>query len=152
MSAAGRTPLGATLGGLAAGAAGTGIMTAAQLTYSKVTGGGSSDTPAQVGKRIIEGVFQREVPEERMEQLNNAMHVLYGTSWGALLGLAAAGRSPGKGILFGLMVWSASLIELPAMQLAPPVWEYDAKSLGTDVGFHLVYGVAAASAYKLLDR
>ncbi len=138
--------------GVLAGAAGTAAMTAAQTAYYKATGSESSSTPAEVAKRIIGGVLQREVPDDKDEQLNTGMHVLYGTSWGALLGLAAAGRSPGSGVLFGLTVWAASLVELPAMQLAPPVWEYDAKSLGTDVGFHLVYGVAAATAYKRLDR
>ncbi len=155
MSAAGRTPLGATLGGLAAGAAGTGIMTAAQLTYSKVTGGGSSDTPAQVGKRIIEGVFQREVPEERMEQLNNAMHVLYGTSWGAVYGIAAGSRFPSLltgGLVFGTAVWGASLVHLPAMGLAPPPWEYDLKGIAPDLGFHLIYGLGVAAAFSALER
>jgi hypothetical protein len=127
-------------------------MTAAQTAYYKATGSQPSSTPAEVAKRIIGGVLQREVPEGRDAQLNTGMHVLYGTSWGAVLGLAAAGRSPGTGVLFGLAVWGASLIHLPAMRLAPPVWEYDPKTIATDVGFHLVYGVAAASAYKRLDR
>jgi hypothetical protein len=68
-----------------------------------------------------------------------------------VLGLAAAGRRPGIGVMFGLTVWSASLVHLPALGLAPPVWEYDPQALATDVGFHLVYGVAVASAYKALD-
>jgi hypothetical protein len=74
-----------------------------------------------------------------------------GTSWGALLGRAAAGRRPRTGIAFGLTVWGASLVELPALGLTPPVWEWDPKTLAPDVGFHLVYGVTAATAYKLLD-
>src|SRR4051794_684661 len=130
--------------GLAAGAAGTAAMTAAQTAYYKATGSEGSDTPAEVAKRIIGGLLQRPVPEDRDELLNTAMHWLYGTSWGALLGLAAVGRRPGRGVLFGLTVGGASLVHLPALGLAPPVWEYDPKTLGTDVGFHLVYGVAAA--------
>jgi hypothetical protein len=105
-----------------------------------------------VAKRVIGGVLRRPVPEDSDELLNNAMHWLYGTSWGALLGLAAAGRRPGTGIAFGLVVWGASLVELPAMKLAPPPWEYELKSIAPDVGFHLLYGVATATAYKALDR
>jgi hypothetical protein len=138
--------------GALAGAAGTAAMTAAQTAYYKATGSEPSTTPAEVAKRVIRGVLQRDVPEDKTDLLNNAMHWIYGTSWGGLLGVAAAGRRPGTGIVFGLTVWSASLVELPAMQLGPPVWEYDAKSLGPDLGFHLVYGVTAATAYKLLDR
>jgi hypothetical protein len=140
------------LRGVAAGAAGTAAMTAAQLAYYKATGGEPSSTPAEVAKRVIGGVLRRPVPEDSDELLNNAMHWLYGTSWGALLGLAAAGRRPGTGIAFGLVVWGASLVELPAMKLAPPPWEYELKSIAPDVGFHLLYGVATATAYKALDR
>jgi hypothetical protein len=136
--------------GVLAGAVGTAAMTAAQTAYYKATGSESSTVPAEVAKRVIGGVLQRDVPQDRDELLTNAMHWVYGTSWGALLGLAAAGRSPGTGVLFGLTVWGASLVHLPAMKLAPPVWEYEPKAIATDVGFHLVYGVAAATAYKRL--
>jgi hypothetical protein len=142
---------GSLLRGAAAGAAGTAAMTAAQTAYYKATGAEPSNTPAEVARRVIRGVLHRDVPEDAEPLLNNAMHWIYGTSWGALLGLAAAGRRPGTGIGFGLAVWGASLVELPAMGLAPPVWEYDPRSLATDVGFHLVFGVATATAYKVLD-
>lgn len=155
MSSTRRTPLGATLGGLVAGAAGTGVMTAAQTAYMKAMGSESSSTPAEVGKRIIRGVLHREVDEARTNQLNNAMHWLYGTSWGAVYGIVAGGRQPRAlwgGLLFGLGVWGASLVELPAMQLAPPVWEYSPASIAPDLGFHLVYGIGVAAAYKAVER
>jgi hypothetical protein len=152
--ASGTSPLGAVVRGLAAGAAGTATMTAAQTAYMKAAGGSSSDTPAQVGKRILEGVFKQEVPEERMDALNNAMHWLYGTSWGAAYGIAAGTRRPRfvrGGLLFGLAVWGASLVELPAMDLAPPPWEYSPADIAPDLGFHLVYGVGVAAAYAALS-
>ncbi len=56
------------------------------------------------------------------------------------------------GIGFALTVWGASQVELPAMKLAPPIWENpDPKALAPDLGFHLVYGVAVATAYKVLS-
>jgi hypothetical protein len=62
--------------------------------------------------------------------------------------LGAAGRRrPFAGV-----VWGASLVQLPAMGLAPPVWEYPPPQLASDVGFHLVYGVGVATAYAVLDR
>ncbi len=149
------TPIGAIARGLVAGAAGTAAMTAAQTAYLKATGGGSSSTPAEAGKRISEGVFGREVSDDEMPVLNNVMHVAYGTSWGALYGIVAGSRRRAdrpRGIAFGLVVWGASLVELPAMKLAPPVWEYPPPSLASDVGFHLVYGVATSAAWSLLDR
>jgi hypothetical protein len=155
MAARAISPLGAALAGLAAGAAGTGVMTAVQTAYLKATGGESSSTPAEVGKRVIRGVLGREVPEERTEQLNNAMHWLYGTSWGVVYGIAAGGRkaSPLRGgLLFGAVVWGASLVQLPAMGLSPPVWQMPPSSIAPDLGFHLAYGVGVATAFRVLDR
>lgn len=149
------TPLAAVGKGLAAGAVGTGAMTAAQMAAMKIRGGEASNTPAEVGRRIVEGVLRREVPEERMDALNNAMHVLYGTSWGAVYGIVQASRrprSPRHGLAFGLAVWGVSLVQLPAMKLAPPVWEYPPDELAADVSFHLVYGLSVAAAFAAIDR
>lgn len=144
--------LGGLTRGVIAGAAGTAAMTAAQTAYYKAMGMEGSTMPAEVGKRVIRGVLQREVSEEQTGTLNNVMHWLYGTSWGALFGLAASGREPGHGIAFGVVVWGAEQVELPAMQLSPPLWEsFDPKSIAPDLGFHLVYGIATAAAYKLLS-
>jgi len=143
--------LGGLARGVAAGAVGTAVMTGAQLAYYKAMDVEPSTTPAEVAKRVISGVLQREVSEDKTSTLNNAMHWLYGTGWGALFGLAAAGREPGLGVGFALTVWGASQVELPAMGLAPPIWESDPKSLAPDVGFHVVYGVAVATAYKALS-
>jgi hypothetical protein len=141
-------PLDALGRGLLAGAVGTGVMTAAQSAYYKATGSEGSTTPAEVAKRIIRGVLQREVSEDRTEALNTGMHVLYGTGWGALYGLAA--RRPTTGVAFALLVWGASLIELPAMKLAPPVWEMPPSSIAPDLGFHLVYGASVAATHRAL--
>lgn len=55
------------------------------------------------------------------------------------------------GIVFGLVVWGASLVHLPAMKLAPPVWEMAPSSIAPDVGFHLLYGVAVAETHRALS-
>jgi Protein of unknown function (DUF1440) len=149
------TPLRVVARGLAAGAVGTAAMTAAQNAYLKAQGKEPSSTPAEVGRRIIEGVLQRKVPEERMGLLNNVMHGLYGTSWGAVYGLLHASRRSGPtrdGAAFFALVWGASLVHLPAMGLAPPVWEYPPEELASDAGFHVVYGIGVALAYEVLDR
>ncbi len=147
------SPLGAVARGLLAGAAGTALMTAVQTAVAKARDQEASTTPAEVGRRVIEGVLHREVGEDKTGLLNNAMHWSYGTSWGAVYGLAQGtlhARAPRHGLAFGTAVWSASLIELPAMQLAPPVWEYPPAELALEVGYHLVYGLGVAGAYALL--
>lgn len=146
-------PLTAVAKGLLAGAVGTAAMTAAQTAVMKARDQEGSTTPAEVGKRIIRGVLQRDVPEEKTEQLNTVMHWSYGTSWGAVYGIAqgsAHAVAPLAGLAFGAGVWGASLVELPAMGLAPPVWEYPPAELALDVGYHLVYGVATALAFAAL--
>lgn len=149
------TPLGAVAKGLVAGAMGTGVMTAYQLAVAKALGSGSSNTPGEVGKRVIEGVFHRPVSEEEKEQLTNPVHALYGTSWGAVYGLVQGTLKPGSGkhgLAFGTGVWGASLVQLPAMGLAPPVWEMSPQTVALDLSYHLVYGLGVAAAYAAIDR
>jgi len=146
-------PLGAVARGLAAGAAGTAAMTLYQTAVAKIRGTEASTTPAEVGKRVIRGVFHRRFDEDHTGALNNAMHWSYGTGWGTAYalteGLADVPVLP-RGLAFGTLVWGASLLELPAMKLAPPVWEYPPLELALDVSYHLVYGAAVAAAYAAL--
>ena len=81
------------------------------------------------------------------------MHWGYGTSWGAAYALTdGLGDTPviPRGLMFGAAVWGESLVELPAMKLAPPVWDYPLQELALDVSYHLVYGIAVAAAYAAL--
>ena len=151
------TPVGAIARGAVGGAAATGVMTAAQTAYYKATGAEGSTTPGEVAKRILEGVFGRAVSDDDLPKLTTRMHWLYGTLWGTALGIAAAsgcGRSGvlGRGLGFGLVVWGASLVQLPAMGLAPSIWEMPPASIAPDVGFHLVYGLAGAAAWEVVGR
>ncbi len=147
------SPIGAVARGLAAGVAGTAAMTVYQTAVAKLRGSEASTTPAEVGKRVIRGVFHRRFDEEHTSALNNAMHWGYGTSWGAAYALTDGIDDTAvipRGLAFGTAVWAASLLELPAMKLAPPVWKYPPVELVLDVSYHLVYGVAAAAAYAAL--
>ena len=141
--------------GVAASAVGTAAMTAAQTATYSLTAAKPSDAPGQVGRRLLEGVFGRKVRRREREALNQAMHWLYGTSWGVALGLATArGDEPPRiaptGAVLGLGVWAASLVELPLLGVAPPVWRQSPRGVAADLGFHLVYGFAAAAALQRL--
>jgi hypothetical protein len=168
------TPLGAVARGLAAGVIGTAAMTVWQelsmkLQNSDEDGGGGENpasgqqsdpwgqasTPAKVGRKIIEGVFNRKVSPQRIGILTNAMHWAYGTSWGALYGLTQ-GSDPGpalrRGLLFGTGVWTMSYLILVPMGLYQPPWMYGPKQLALDVSYHLVYGAGVGGGYAALDR
>lgn len=148
------TPVGAVMRGLLAGVAGTAVMTAVQTAYYKATGNESSSTPGEVGRRIVAGVLQREAPEADWPPMNQGMHWLYGSSWGVPYGIFAGSGEPGsllKGVVAcTLMVWGASLVQLPAMRLAPPVWEMPPSSIAMDLGFHAAYGVGTAVAFRAI--
>jgi uncharacterized membrane protein len=146
------SPLGAAVRGLAAAAVGTAAMTTAQNALEKLVGQEPSEVPGEVGRRIIEGVFGRQVPGDKRGALNQGMHAVYGTQWGLPFGLAVGSlrRAPraSDGVVLGLAVWAIGLAELPALGLAPAPWKQSPADLATDLGFHLVYGAATGAAYE----
>ncbi len=171
MRAEPRTPIPALARGLLAGLAGTAAMTAYQTLLSSLRSSGSENgesgsisgeaawkhapAPAKVGRRILEGLFKRDVPKDEIGSLSALVHWSYGTAWGAGYGVlkeSHVGRSIPLGLAFGAGVWAASYVVLPAMKLYEPPWEYGAKTLATDLSYHLVYGLGVAGAYRALDE
>jgi hypothetical protein len=136
--------------GLAAAAVGTAAMTSAQVWLYGITGGQESEGPAKVGEKIL-GALGVKVRKEQRPALGAAMHALYGTSWGLPFGVlfgSGGPTGPAKGVAFGLNVWLASLVELPALGVAPPPWKQPPAALAQDLAFHLIYGTATAAAYE----
>jgi hypothetical protein len=168
----GPTPLGAAWRGLAAGATGTVAMDTLWFRRYKRGGGEqgfvdwefsrglasweAAGPPAQVGKRLIEGVFQRELAPERAGVVNDVMHWSYGLFWGAQYGLVAGSlatpSSLRSGVAFGSIVWAGDYVVLPLAKLYKPIWQYDAKTLADDLSAHVVYGIVAAAAFRILSR
>jgi hypothetical protein len=165
------TPIGAVVRGLAAAAVGTAAMDALLFARYRRGGGESSFTdwefssgltswddapaPAQVGKRLVEGVFDVKLEPERARLVNNITHWGYGVLGGAPYGILVASlRRPrvGYGLPFGASVWTGSYVVLPAAKLYKPIWEYDRVTLAKDLSAHLVYGLATAATFRLLSR
>jgi hypothetical protein len=161
------TPLAALRRGLLAGVAGTAAMTAWQELSAKLTAADDQEprqqpddpweqasAPAQVARRIIEGVFKREASPALIPVLTHATHWAYGTTWGGVYGLVAgstARRRPlRRGLAFGTAVWAMSYVQLVPMGLYEPPWKYPPKDLAMDLSYHLVYGAAAGLAYRVL--
>jgi hypothetical protein len=166
------TPLGAIARGLLAGAAGTAAMDA--YLYLQYRRGGGTDAPAawetsaglddwdaapapaQVGRRIVEGLFQAQLPAARARLTNNITHWAYGMLGGAQLGVAAGSFRRHRlrtidGLLFGASIWGAGYVVLPAMKLYKPIWEYDRVTLAKDLSAHFVYGLATAATLRRLS-
>jgi hypothetical protein len=114
------TPMGALARGLLAGAAGTAAMDAVWYARYRRGGGTSSfrewetaagpdswesaPAPAQVGRRVVEGLLQRQLRPEAARLMTNLVHWGYGIARGAAYGIVAAStRRPtaSHGLLLG---------------------------------------------------
>jgi hypothetical protein len=135
--------------GLLAGAAGTAAMTLSSSLEAKLRDRGSSSAPADAAGKVL-GI--KPVSDEGEARFSNVVHWSYGTGWGLARGaLALAGLRGGSAaaVHFGV-VWGWSLVMLPALDVAPPVWEQDAKEVGIDAFHHLVYAGATSAAFSVL--
>jgi hypothetical protein len=112
-----------------------------------------ASTPAKVARRNSEGVFEHDVPAERIGLLTHAMHWAYGTGWGAVYGLVAgtvAVRPLRGGLTFGAAVWAMSYVQLVPMGLYEPPWRYPPQAMAQELGYHLAYGAGVGAAEHLL--
>ena len=163
------TPLGAVARGLVAGAVGTLAMDGLWFARYKRAGGESgfgawefssglrgwedAPAPAQVGKRLLEGLFARELPPERAGLVNNLTHWGFGMFGGVQYGVVAGSlRAPRirYGLPFGAGVWASGYAILPAAKLYKPIWEYDRSTLAKDLSAHLMYGIGTAAVFRLM--
>jgi hypothetical protein len=165
------TPVGSVVRGLVAGAVGTAAMDALLFARYRRSGGDSgaeewetsagvttweqAPAPAQVGRRLVEGLFGVTLPPSRAQLVNNVMHWGYGIVNGAQYGIVAESLPSPRiryGLPFGAAVWASGYVILPAAELYEPLWKYDRKTLANDLSAHLVYGLATATALRLLSR
>jgi hypothetical protein len=164
------TPLGAVARGLTAAAVGTLAMDLALFARYKRSEGKNgfrawelssgiesweqAPAPAQVGKRLFEGLFQRALPDQQAPLGNNITHWGYGILNGAPYGLVVGSLRRSRvwfGLPFGAGVWGSGYVVLPAAGLYRPIWEYDRRTLANDLSAHLVYGLATAAAFRMLS-
>jgi hypothetical protein len=162
------TPLGAVARGAIAGAIGTVAMDVVWFRRYKREGGelgfvewefsskpdwGEVSAPGQVGKRIIEGFLQRDLPAESAPLVNNVMHWGYGVLWGVQYGIVAGSLSKRRltaAVLLGPVVWGSSYVLLPLAKIYKPIWEYDATTLAKDFSAHMAYGLGTAISFRIL--
>jgi hypothetical protein len=115
----------------------------------------NAPAPALVSKKLLEGVLEHDVPPRYARFLNNATHWGFGLVAGAGYGLLLGSRRTPKvwyGLPLGAAVWASGYVLLPQLGLYEPIWKYDVKTLAKDLSAHLVFGVATAAAFSVLDR
>jgi hypothetical protein len=109
--------------------------------------------PAQVGKRVVEGYLQRELPPESARAMNNAVHFLTGASWGVAHGVLTTPRGSPRavyGLATGVAAWAASYAMLAPAGLYKPMREYPRGVLWKDLSAHLVFGLGTGVAFRAL--
>jgi len=133
--------------GVLAGVAGTAAMTVSSTVEAKLRGRGSSSAPSDAAGKVL-GVQPRN-PAGRA-RFSTAVHWSYGTAWGAargLIGLSGLSAVPATAAHFAA-VWGWSLVMLPALGVAPPVWRQPAPEVAIDAAHHLVYVSATSAAFQ----
>ena len=137
--------------GLVAGLVGTAAMTLSSTLEMKLNGRPPSDAPSKAAGRALGVQPRNQVGKARFGQV---VHWSYGISWGIARGLIALTglRGAAAAALHFAAVWGAAQVVLPALQVAPPVTEWDAEQIATDVLHHAVYAAAAGAAYDFIDE
>lgn len=118
-----------------------------------ITKWSDASTPGQLGKRIIEGLMQRDLPDRAARPTNNAVHWLTGLAWGAQFGIIAGGAKRPRvwwGAVLGSVVWAISYLILPVTGLYKPIRQYDKKILARDLAAHLNYGLITGGVFAAL--
>lgn len=165
----GITPAGAIVKGALAGLVGTLAMDL--LWYRRYRRDGGDDgfldwefsagttsyeqagAPAQVGKRVVEGYLQRELPDESARTMNNAVHALTGVAWGTMHGIVVASMARPRTLnrlATGATAWAASYATLAPAGLYKPMRDYSPKVLWKDLSAHLVFGLGTGGAFRAL--
>jgi hypothetical protein len=112
-----------------------------------------ASAPGLVGKRLLEGVLGREVPDRWARATQNIVHWATGMGWGVPFG-AFVGSAKRQSWIWGLdlgpLAWLAGYVVLPAAKIYKPIWDYDPKTLAKDLSAHLVYGATTGVAFAAL--
>jgi hypothetical protein len=132
--------------GLLAGVAGTAALTSSSALEAKLRDRGSSSAPADAASKVL-GVEPTDPA-----RFSNLVHWSYGTGWGIARGvIALAGlRGPKATAAHFATVWGWSLVMLPALDVAPPVWQQPPQEVAIDALHHAVYATTTSAAYAVL--
>src|SRR5437762_3304968 len=103
--------------GLLSELAGKAAMNLARTIEMKVRHRAASAAPANAARRVL-GIQPRDQAAEA--RLANLVHWSYGTLWGLARAALAPTRRAAPALHFAA-VWGASLVALPALDVAPPI-------------------------------
>jgi hypothetical protein len=135
--------------GLLAGAIGTAAMTVASTVEQRLRGRKASTAPADAAMKVL-GI-ESFCDDAAKSRFSNAVHWAYGSTWGVPRALLdAAGLDPAAATAaHGAALWGSEQVMLPALGVAPPLWEWGVAEIAIDALHHAVYTVATSVAYAM---
>ena len=156
-----------TVAGLAAGLAATYVMTQFQNLSGKLEKAlkaedqgkkekAGDDATVKAASAISRGVFHHALTQKEKEVAGPAVHYGFGTLTGGLYGTLAE-LSPavtrGAGLPFGTALWlGADEVAVPAFRLSEPPAAQPPAVHAKALAAHLVYGLTAETARRLVRR
>lgn len=162
-----QSPLAVIVKGALAGAAGTAVMSAflerapelmeragiaAEPDAEPPTPPESGDEPGSPTEELADRVTEGALAADERALAGEAIHWGYGAAWGAYFAVVQSTFKPSPVIhgafLGGLMTAVATKV-VPQLGLAPA--PRSREELLTNVGSHVVYGVATGLAYQILN-
>ena len=136
--------------GVLAGLAGTAAITISQMIEMKITGRDPSTVPAEAASKVLD---VKPATEEDKSKMSQEVHWTYGTSWGIARGVISATGL--KGIPASLVhfaaIWGTALLMEPRLKVAPPVKEWEPKTLAIDALHHAVYATVAGLVFDAIE-
>lgn len=132
--------------GILAGLAGTAAITVSQMIEMKINDREPSAAPAEAASKVLD---VEAVNEEKKMKFAQEVHWSYGTSWGlgrSMLGLAGVKGLPATLAHFA-SIWGTAMTMQPALDVAPPLKDWKAKTIATGGVHHLVYAVVSGLVY-----
>jgi uncharacterized membrane protein YagU involved in acid resistance len=110
------------------------------------------DAPERLANAVSVGLFDRELTKSEKETAGTALHYAYGTSMGALYGVAAElapGLTTGAGLPFGAAVWvTADEGVVPLLGLSKKPTEYPLSVHAYALASHLIYGLTTEAVRR----
>ena len=136
--------------GAVAGIVGTAVL---HLLGSK-TDRDTVYAPKRLALRLASRYAKQRLSSRQARRAGTALRWLYGPSWGVALGQTQDRLGEPyvvAGVQLALAIWAFELIALPLTGATPSLRDWGPRQILGDAVQALLFGVATASAYALLD-
>ena len=138
------------LDGALAGVVATAAMSVFMLGAKRV-GALGEPPPRRLTRRLLSHLGPLAPRGRQLDAAALANHFAFGSTMGAVFGLALRRPTPLRGVLFGLGVWTVMYTKaLPRLGLMPPAHRDRPGRPSAMIAAHLVYGATLAACQRRL--